>query len=175
MTLGSWFREYLYFPLGGSRVDTKARLYFNLFVVWFCTGFWHGASWNFILWGLFFLVFLIVEKTFFLPYLNKGKVWPHIYVLFFLLISWAVFAVTDLAQLGVLLRKMFSLSAGMDWLYYLRNYVVTFVVAILFSTPLPCKIKDYTVVNLLLMGVVLVASVAYLVDATYNPFLYFRF
>ncbi len=179
MTLGSWFREYLYFPLGGSRVDTKARLYFNLFAVWFCTGFWHGASWNFILWGLFFLIFLILEKTFLFPYLDKGKGWPHIYVLFFLLISWAIFAVTDLAQLGVLLRKMFSLSAGMDWIYYLRNYVVTFVVAILFSTPLPwklyCKVKDHTVVNLLLMGGVLVASVAYLVDATYNPFLYFRF
>lgn len=179
MTLGSWFREYLYFPLGGSRVDTKARLYFNLFVVWFCTGFWHGASWNFILWGLFFLVFLILEKTFLYPYLNKGKVWPHIYVLFFLLISWAVFAVTDLTQLGVLLRKMFSLSSGMDWMYYLRNYAATFGVAVLFSTPLPwklyCRVKDHTMVNLLFMGGVLAASVAYLVDATYNPFLYFRF
>jgi len=179
MTLGSWFREYLYFPLGGSRVNSKARLYFNLFVVWFCTGFWHGASWNFILWGLFFLVFLIMEKTFLLPYLKKGKVWPHVYVLFFLVISWAVFAVTDLSQLGVLLRKMFSLSAGMDWMYYLRNYAVTFGVAILFSTPLPwklyCKVKDIKVVNLVLMGGVLVMSVAYLVDATYNPFLYFRF
>ena len=179
MTLGSWFREYLYFPLGGSRVDSKARLYFNLFVVWFCTGFWHGASWNFILWGLFFLVFLVIEKTFLLPYLKKGKVLPHIYVLFFLLISWAIFAVTDLSQLGVLLRKMFSLSAGMDWMYYLRNYAVTFCVAILFSTPLPwkiyCKVKDITAVNLVLMGGVLVMSVAYLVDATYNPFLYFRF
>ena len=179
MTLGSWFREYLYFPLGGSRVDSKIRLYFNLFVVWFCTGFWHGASWNFILWGLFFLVFLIIEKSFLLPYLDKGKVWPHVYVLFFLLISWVIFAVTDLSQLGIILGRMFSFSAGTDWVYYLRNYAVTFAVAILFSTPLPwklyCKVKDCTAVNLVLMGGVLVLSVAYLVDATYNPFLYFRF
>ena len=179
MTLGSWFREYLYFPLGGSRVNSKMRLYFNLFVVWFCTGFWHGANWNFILWGLFFLVFLIIEKTFLLPYLDKGKVWPHVYVLFFLLISWVIFAVTDLSQLGIILGRMFSFSAGTDWVYYLRNYAVTFAVAILFSTPLPwklyCKVKDCTAVNLVLMGGVLVLSVAYLVDATYNPFLYFRF
>ncbi len=179
MTLGSWFREYLYFPLGGSRVDSPMRLYFNLFVVWFCTGFWHGASWNFILWGLFFLVFLILEKSFLLPHLNRGKVWPHVYVLFFLLVSWAIFAVTDLSQLGALLQRMFSPAAGMDWMYYLRNYAVTFVVAILFSTPLPwrlySRVKDNAAVSLACMGAVLAASVAYLVDASYNPFLYFRF
>ena len=112
-------------------------------------------------------------------YLDKGKVWPHVYVLFFLLISWVIFAVTDLSQLGIILGRMFSFSAGTDWVYYLRNYAVTFAVAILFSTPLPwklyCKVKDCTAVNLVLMGGVLVLSVAYLVDATYNPFLYFRF
>ena len=155
------------------------RLYFNLFVVWFCTGFWHGASWNFILWGLFFLVFLILEKSFLLPHLNRGKVWPHVYVLFFLLVSWAIFAVTDLSQLGALLQRMFSPAAGMDWMYYLRNYAVTFVVAILFSTPLPwrlySRVKDNAAVSLACMGAVLAASVAYLVDASYNPFLYFRF
>jgi alginate O-acetyltransferase complex protein AlgI len=182
MTLGSWFREYLYFPLGGSRVS-KPRLYFNLFVVWFCTGFWHGASWNFILWGLFFLVFLILEKTFLLPHLNRSRVLSHIYVLFFLLISWAIFAVTDFTQLGILLQRMFGIgvsaaSAG-DWVYYLRNYAVTFIVGILFSTPLPwnlwCKVRKHQAVNLIVLGGILLVSVAYLVDATYNPFLYFRF
>jgi len=182
MTLGSWFREYLYFPLGGSRCSMP-RMYFNLFVVWFCTGFWHGASWNFVLWGLFFLVFLIIEKTFLLPHLNKSKVLSHVYVLFFLLISWAIFAVTDFSQLGILLQRMFGIgvsaaSAG-DWIYYLRNYAVTFIVGILFSTPLPwkcwCKLRKYQAVNLIVLGGILVVSVAYLVDATYNPFLYFRF
>lgn len=182
MTLGSWFREYLYFPLGGSRVSMP-RMYFNLFVVWFCTGFWHGASWNFILWGLFFLVFLIIEKTFLLPHLNKSKILSHFYVIFFLLISWAIFAVTDFSQLGILLQRMFGIgtaaaSAG-DWIYYLRNYAVTFLIGILFSTPLPwkcyCKLKNNKIINLLILGGILVVSVAYLVDATYNPFLYFRF
>ena len=182
MTLGSWFREYLYFPLGGSRVSMP-RMYFNLFVVWFCTGFWHGASWNFILWGLYFLVFLIIEKTFLLPTLNKSKVLAHVYVLFFLLISWAIFAVTDFSQLGILLQRMFGIgvsaaSAG-DWIYYLRNYAVTFIVGILFSTPFPwnlwCRLRKNQAVNLIVLGSILVVSVAYLVDATYNPFLYFRF
>ena len=195
ITMGTWFKDYIFYPISickpmqkiskfsrshlGKKIGMRLPVYLSSFVVWFATGFWHGASWNFILWGLFFLVFLVIEKTFLLPYLKKGKVLPHIYVLFFLLISWAIFAVTDLSQLGVLLRKMFSLSAGMDWMYYLRNYAVTFCVAILFSTPLPwkiyCKVKDITAVNLVLMGGVLVMSVAYLVDATYNPFLYFRF
>ena len=83
MTLGGWFREYVYIPLGGNRCS-KARNYFNIFVVWAATGFWHGASWNFVLWGLFFFVFLVLEKAFLLKHLEKGKFWPHIYVLFFL-------------------------------------------------------------------------------------------
>ena len=182
MTLGSWFREYLYFPLGGSRVKLP-RLYFNLFVVWFCTGFWHGASWNFVLWGLYFLVFLILEKTFLLPHLQKSRVLSHIYVLFFLMISWSIFAVTDFGQLGILLQRMFGIgvaqSAAGNWIYYLRNYIVTFLIGILFSTPLPwkcyLKIKKYKAAELVILGVILVVSVAYLVDATYNPFLYFRF
>ena len=182
ISLGTFFRDYVYIPLGGNR-GTRLRVVFNTLVVWLLTGLWHGASWNFVLWGLFFLVFLILEKTFLLPYLNKSKVLSHVYVLFFLMISWAIFAVTDFSQLGILLQRMFGFgvtaaSAG-DWLYYLRNYAVTFLVGILFSTPLPwkcyCKVRNNRAVNLLILGGILVISVAYLVDATYNPFLYFRF
>ncbi len=179
MTLGSWFREYLYIPLGGNRVSAP-RWYFNMFVVWFCTGFWHGADWNFILWGLFFLGFLLLEKKFLLSRLEKSQVFSRIYVLFFLCISWALFSVTDLTQLGVLLAKMFSFTGGSDWLYYLRNYLVTFVLGAVLSTPVIytryVKVKTkLPAIRFVVVGVILVSSVAYLVDASYNPFLYFRF
>lgn len=178
ITLSSWFREYIYIPLGGNRVS-KPRMYLNLFLVWAATGFWHGASWNFILWGLFFFVFLVLEKAFLLQHLERSKVLSRVYVLFLLLLGWALFAVTDMSQLGQLYTTMFSFKGGVDWLYYLRNYAVTIVVACICSTPLierlyrkiqRVKWLDYTVLILLFL-----LCVAYLVDATYNPFLYFRF
>lgn len=178
MTLGSWFREYVYIPLGGNRVS-KGRMYFNLFVVWAATGFWHGASWNFVLWGLFFFVILVLEKRFYLEKLNQSRVFSHLYVIFLLIISWALFAITDLSQLAVFIGKLFSFTGGADWVYYLRNYGITFAAAALFSTPLAerlyNKIKKHQALNLAVLGLILVISVAYLVDATYNPFLYFRF
>ncbi len=178
MTLGSWFREYVYIPLGGNRKG-KARMYLNLFIVWAATGFWHGASWNFLLWGVFFAVLLIVEKAWLLPYLNRGRVWPHIYAIALLLISWAIFAVTDLSQLGVFFQKLFAFDGGVDWVYYLRGYLITIAVAIFCSTPavekLYQKFKDVEWIDICVLALILVLSVAYLVDATYNPFLYFRF
>ena len=179
MTLGSWFREYLYIPLGGNRVS-KPRLYFNLFVVWAATGLWHGASWNFVLWGLFFFVFLVLEKTFLKPILERHHVAAHIYVCLLLPLSWALFAITDFQQLGIFFQQLFAFQGGQDWLYYLRNYGVTFLAAIFFSTPVIKKwyenyLCHHPWLKTLLLGGVLVLSVAYLVDATYNPFLYFRF
>lgn len=178
MTLGSWFREYVYIPLGGNRKG-KARMYVNLFIVWSLTGFWHGAAWNFMLWGVMFAIMLIVEKAWLLKYLEKGKIWPHIYTLFFLLLSWALFKITDLSQLGVFLQKLFAFDGGADWMYYLRGYAVTLVAAIFCSTPLVERIynkfKNITWVHIPVLGLILVASVAYLVDATYNPFLYWNF
>ena len=178
MTLGGWFREYVYIPLGGNRCS-KARNIFNIFVVWAATGFWHGASWNFVLWGLFFFLFLMIEKTFLLKHLEKGRVWPHVYVLFFLILSWALFAITDFSQLGLFLTKLFAFDGGNDWIYYLKNYLISFAIAAFCSVPLVEKIyqkvEKYTFVKILILGVILIVSVAYLVDATYNPFLYFRF
>jgi alginate O-acetyltransferase complex protein AlgI len=177
MTLSSWFREYVYIPLGGNRKG-KARMYFNLFVVWACTGFWHGANWNFIFWGLFFFVFLAIEKAGFSNFLDKHRIFSHVYVLFLLLISWSLFAITDLGQLGTFFTKLFSFSGGMDWLYYLRNYAVTIVIACFLSTPLIAKVFSKVDVNWIKNAIYLLIfllSVAYLVDATYNPFLYFRF
>ena len=178
MTLGSWFREYLYIPLGGNRVS-KSRLYFNLFVVWAATGFWHGASWNFIFWGLFFFVFLVIERMGFKQVLERHSAFSHVYVIFFLLLSWALFAVTDLGMLGDLFTRMFVPVGGVDWIYYLRNYIVVFILGTVLSTPalkgLYLRLEKNNVFCLVFFGAIFLASTAYLVDATYNPFLYFRF
>ena len=178
MTLGSWFREYLYIPLGGNRVS-KSRLYFNLFVVWAATGFWHGASWNFIFWGLFFFVFLVIERMGFKQVLERHSAFSHVYVIFFLLLSWALFAGTDLGMLGELFTRMFVPVGGVDWIYYLRNYIVVFILGTVLSTPalkgLYLRLEKNNVFCLIFFGAIFLASTAYLVDATYNPFLYFRF
>ncbi len=178
MTLGSWFREYLYIPLGGNRVS-RPRLYFNLFVVWAATGFWHGASWNFIFWGLFFFVFLVIERMGFKQVLERHSAFSHVYVIFFLLLSWALFAVTDLGMLGDLFTRMFVPVGGVDWIYYLRNYIVVFILGTVLSPPalkgLYLRLEKNNVFCLIFFGAIFLASTAYLVDATYNPFLYFRF
>ncbi len=179
MTLGSWFREYLYIPLGGNRCG-KYRQIFNIFVVWAATGFWHGASWNFVLWGLFFFVLLILEKNFYLGFLEKHKIISRIYIIPLLLISWTLFAITDFTKLGTFFTTMFVPNTSMDWVYYLRNYGFVMLICIVFCTPLIENfIKKLTgklsVVKYAMLTAVLVLSVAYLVDATYNPFLYFRF
>ena len=178
ITLSSWFKEYVYIPLGGNRVSSPRR-YFNIFVVWLATGFWHGASWNFILWGLFFFVFLVIEKAFLLKKLEKYRVFSHVYVLFLLVLSWALFAVTDMSKLSELYKTMFSFTGGIDWIYYLRNYIITFIVACILSTPLIEKIYNKVskikIVDYIILASIFLMSVAYLVDATYNPFLYFRF
>ena len=178
MTLGAWFREYLYIPLGGNRVS-KPRLYFNLFVVWAATGFWHGASWNFVFWGLFFFVTQVVERMGFRQFLERHRIFSHVYVIFFLLLSWALFAVTDLGMLGDLFTRMFVPVGGVDWIYYLRNYIVVFILGTVLSTPalkgLYLRLEKNNVFCLIFFGAIFLASTAYLVDATYNPFLYFRF
>ena len=185
ISLGSWFREYMYIPLGGNRVS-KPRLFFNLLVVWAATGIWHGASWNFLLWGLFFAVMLIIEKTFLLNLLKKTPaVVQHVYTLFFLLVSWALFAVEDFGQMGVYLAAMFGSAGGglADSAagYYLRSYLPMLLVAAVASTPLAVRVWEKIpekavklVLPILLLGGLTVCT-AYLVDATYNPFLYFRF
>ena len=178
MTLGSWFREYVYIPLGGNRKGA-ARQYFNILVVWATTGLWHGASWNFVLWGLYFALFLCIEKAFLLKKLEKSRVLSHVYLLVLVLISWALFAITDFALLGQFFTRLFGGYAGSDWIYYLRNYGITFILGFLFSTPILRKVRDKLGENHLLVtvfcAVVFLMSVAYLVDSTYNPFLYFRF
>ncbi|MBP1577068.1 MAG: MBOAT family protein [Oscillospiraceae bacterium] len=179
MTLGSWFKSYLYFPLGGSRCS-KRRNFFNLFVVWAATGLWHGASWNFVIWGLYFFVLLMLEKGVILKFLNAHPVISRIYMIPLIMISWAIFALTDFSQMGLFFSRLFAFDMSGDWLYFLQNYGITFLLGILFATPAlkkPFEKLDERCqwASLAIYAVLLVFSVAYLVDATYNPFLYFRF
>ncbi|MDY2802702.1 MAG: MBOAT family O-acyltransferase, partial [Limosilactobacillus sp.] len=184
ISLGTWFREYVYIPMGGNRVS-RGRLFFNLMVVWGLTGIWHGASWNFLLWGLYFGVLLILEKGGLLKVLEKlPTVVRHLYTLFLVLISWTIFAIEDLGRLGGYLKTMFGLGAGAADPaagYYARSFGPVFLIACLAATPLakqlweklPKQARAILLPVLLLAGLVL--CTAYLVDATYNPFLYFRF
>ena len=184
ISLGSWFREYLYIPLGGNRVS-KGRLVFNMLIVWAATGIWHGASWNFLLWGLFYCALLIFEKFWFSKVLDKAPRWVgHVYGLFIILVGWAIFAVEDLGALGQYLKAMFGFGAGLydaSFLYYLRNYLPILIIAAVASTPLVKNLwsrlnsKVWKVALPVLLCAGLILATAYLVDGTYNPFLYFRF
>ena len=184
ISLGSWFREYLYIPMGGNRVS-KPRLFFNLFVVWAATGIWHGASWNFLVWGLYFAVLVILEKAFLGKLLEKlPAAIQHIYTLFLVLVSWAIFAVEDFGHLGAYLAAMFGLGGGLtndNVSYYFFSFLPMLIIGCVAATPLAAKLwaKLPTKVVKVILPVVLLAglifSTAYLVDATYNPFLYFRF
>lgn len=177
ITLSTWFREYVYIPIGGNRKG-KFRTYVNLFIVWTLTGFWHGADWNFILWGLFFFVILSIEKLFLTDFLNNHKVIAHIYTKLLLMLSWMIFAITNLKELGVFFKALFSFKFDTDVLFYLRNYGVVLALGILLSTPIFAGIYNKNKnrpLGIVFALIVLIASVAYLADASYNPFLYFRF
>lgn len=177
MTLSGWFREYVYIPLGGNRKGT-VRTYVNLLIVWTLTGFWHGADWNFVLWGLFFFVILTIEKLFLKNFLDHHPVIASVYAKLLIAFSWMLFAITDFHEIGVFFGRLFSFTAGEDALYYLRNYGVVLIIGVILSTPLLSglyeKIKN-RIPGIILSMLLLFASVAYLADAGYNPFLYFRF
>ena len=187
ISLSTWFREYVYIPLGGNRKG-KLRQYRNIAVVWLLTGFWHGASWNFLLWGAYFAVLLIVEKLFLYKWLQKAPaVLAHIYTMFFVCISWLIFYFTDLGEGLTCLKAMFGVGvssfATPTVVYDLLRYLPLLAVCVLAATPLPKRIFDalknrfvtmrYAQV-LLLAGAFLVIT-AYLVDSTFSPFLYYRF
>lgn len=189
MTLGGWFRDYVYIPMGGSRVG-KGRLVFNLLVVWSLTGLWHGASMNFVVWGLFFGVLLIIEKLFALDYIQRAKGVNHIYVIVATVVSFVIFSHDTLGQAGDMLKSMFGLGGislmTEESLYYIASYGFTLFVAILGATPLVKKIavramaaadkyKLDTVLESVVLAFILILSTAHIVDGSFNPFLYFRF
>ena len=187
MSLGTWFRDYVYIPLGGNRVS-KIKWFRNIFVVWFLTGFWHGAAWNFIVWGLYFAVLLLLEKLWLMKYLKKSKVLRHVYVMLLVVISFVIFNATDMGEAARYIASMFGFgnlpAFSAEWLYYLRSYAVVIILAIIGATPLPKRIaaklseKNEKLFNIaepvVLIGMMLVIT-AYLVDGSFEAFLYFRF
>ncbi len=189
ISLSTWFREYLYIPLGGNRRGKGMQIR-NLLIVWCLTGFWHGAGWNFIAWGLYFAAILILEKLFLERFLQKlPRIFAHFYTLFLVVISWILFAFNGaLSNALRYIKALFSSPLYSNQsLYYLLGYGVLFAICAIASTNLPKKVFDsvenrlkerpvfHTILSLVLMISGFLLCVAYLVDSTYNPFLYFQF
>ena len=189
ISLGSWFRDYLYIPLGGNRKG-RARQLLNILLVWLATGLWHGAAWNFVLWGLFFAVLLAAEKLWYGHGLEKTRLLKHLYMLPLLAVSFVLFHAADLPAAGQQIAALFGFgglpASGVESLYYLRSYAVVLVIALLGATPLPAKavqrLRDTSAGSAVLsvaepvaLVLLLAACTAYLVDGSFNPFLYFRF
>ncbi len=192
MSLGTWFRDYVYIPLGGNRVGAKRQI-FNIFVVWMLTGFWHGAEWNFIIWGLLFAVLLIIEKLWLYKKMQAAKGWNHIYMLLIAAISFVIFNAANTGQMISDLKNMFFMGesmknglVGTECLYYLKSYGLILLISIIGATSVPknyyLKLKESALISKLLavaepvvlLGILLL-STAYLIDGSFNPFLYFRF
>lgn len=190
MSLSSWFKDYVYIPLGGNREGLKKQIR-NILVVWLLTGLWHGASWNFVIWGLLFGVILIIEKVFLGKYLEKCPNFvKRIYVLFIVMISFIIFNAENMRNAWENIIGLLGLNGesfvNPYTIYYLKSYLIILVVAIIGATPL---IKDITlklkknakanrIINVLeplCIVLILLVVTAYLVDNSYNPFLYFRF
>ncbi|MBQ0125994.1 MAG: MBOAT family protein [Clostridiales bacterium] len=188
MTLGRWFRDYLYIPLGGNRVST-ARWIFNIFTVWLCTGLWHGAAWNFVLWGLYFGVLIVFEKLFLSKILSKiPKVFSHIYLLLAVIFGFVIFDASSLGEAITRLSYMFGGGGVPLWSfetgYYLRSYVPVLIIGAIGATPLiknvVCRVSRLcggalNVIKPASVLIIMVLCTAYLVDGSFNPFLYFRF
>ena len=187
MTLSGWFRDYIYIPMGGNRVKT-ARFIFNIMVVWMMTGFWHGADWNFMLWGGYFGLVLLIEKFFLGKILEKApKPLRHIYVMLIVFISWAFFDAASFNEAFSVIGRMFGIGAGSfagrEAVYYLRSYTIPFIIGIIGITPVmkhtAAKISasktNMTILEPLVLLIILIASTAAMVDGSFNPFIYFRF
>ncbi|MBQ6798481.1 MAG: MBOAT family protein [Oscillospiraceae bacterium] len=183
MSLGTWFRDYVYIPLGGSRCS-RIKWLRNILVVWALTGFWHGAAWNFILWGLLFAALLLMEK-----YVKLPKGISHVYLLLVVIFSFVLFGASDLRQFGADFAALLGLrglpAASTESLYYLRSFAVPLLVGILGSTPLPKQLAGklenklpvpaWNILRTTALLILLVLCTAYLADGSFNPFLYFRF
>lgn len=182
MSLGSWFRDYVYIPLGGNRVS-KGRYYLNILIVWGLTGLWHGGAWNFVIWGLYFAALLLIEKIWLLNYLKKSHVWKHIYLLLTVIIGFVLFDATSMTQVLQNISSMFGFGnipiISAETIYYLKSYMILFVTGMIGATPLTKKIAQkyeiFKYAEPVVLLVLLIISTAFLVDGSFNPFLYFRF
>ncbi len=189
ISLSTWFRDYVYIPLGGSRVG-KFRNYLNILIVWMITGLWHGASWNFVFWGLYFACFLVIEKIFLLSFLKKHKLLGLFYTNILVVISFVIFNQTTVSGIYKFLTSMFGLQhlpfSNLETIYYLKNYFIVFIVSILCSTPIIRYFiqklnqnkmihKIFEIVEPIIYISLLLLCTSYIIDESYNPFLYFRF
>lgn len=189
ISLSTWFRDYVYIPLGGSRVG-KFRNYLNILIVWMITGLWHGASWNFVFWGLYFACFLVIEKILLLSFLKKHKLLGLFYTNILVVISFVIFNQTTVSGIYKFLTSMFGLQhlpfSNLETIYYLKNYFIVFIVSILCSTPIIRYFiqklnqnkmihKIFEIVEPIIYISLLLLCTSYIIDESYNPFLYFRF
>ena len=186
MSLGTWFRDYIYFPMGGNRVS-KIKWIRNIMVVWLLTGLWHGAAWNFIIWGLYFGILLMIEKLFLKKGLEKlPKILSHIYVLFIVMLSFIIFSGTTTTQIFKNLGGIVGIGTDAlftkESLYYLKSFSVVLILGIIGATRLPKTLATNTkfakitnVIEPIFLALILVLSTSYIIDSTFNPFLYFRF
>lgn len=189
ISLGTWFREYVYIPLGGNRKGVPRQI-FNMAVVWLATGIWHGASWNFLIWGIYYFVLLLIEKLFLLKFLKKHPIFAHCYTVLLVLFGWSFFAFDSMGQALPFIQNLFGVGVPLInrfSLYALLSNGVILVIAAIGSTDLPAKITNRwlagkakhpltkTVIVTVVILLLFLLCVAYLVDGTYNPFLYFRF
>ena len=189
ISLGMWFRDYVYIPMGGNKVG-NGRLLLNIFTVWFLTGFWHGAEWNFIIWGLYFAVLLLIEKIFLKKILSKHKVLSHIYLLFFVAVSFAIFSANGLSEAIMCVGGMFGAGnlplVSMSGIYALRSYSALLVISVIGATPFAVKTierlsknkighKVFDILEIPVLAALLFIATAFLADGSFNPFLYFRF
>ncbi len=185
ISLSTWFKDYVYIPLGGNRVG-EVRRYVNIFIVWMLTGFWHGAHWNFILWGVYYAIFLIIEKKFLLSFLKKHKIFSHVYTVIVVVLGFVIFNETDLSVLVSTFKSLLFLNqlplTNLSTMYYFNNYMGVFVISMILCTPVIRYINNKFKINEKLKifeGIVYLALfvviTAYIVDASFNPFLYFRF
>ena len=189
ISLGSWFRDYVYIPLGGNRRGIGRQL-FNILVVWMLTGLWHGAAWNFVLWGVFYALLLTAEKLGLKKALDNHGTLGHVYVLLAVLLGFVLFNADSLGQAAQDIAGMFAFGKlplfSAEAVYYLRSYGVVLLLAVIGATPLPKRViaalsenrkltRSWNVLEPLLLTGLLLVVTAYLVDGSFNPFLYFRF
>ena len=178
ISLSTWFKDYVYIPLGGSKKGIK-RTIINLLIVWMLTGIWHGADYNFVLWGLYYGVLLIIEKFVLKKFIDKlPQFIKHIYTIFFILIGWVIFSICDINNLLLYIKKLFDFSNILDnnFLYYISNYGIVLLIGIILSIKI--NIKENKITNILKPIVYIglfIITISFIVSDTYNPFLYFRF
>ena len=189
ISLSSFLRDYVYIPLGGNKTGQLKQIR-NIFVVWFLTGFWHGAAWNFIIWGLYFGIILIIEKKFLLEFLKKHKVFSHFYTMILIIISFTIFNANNFTEVISFMKNMFGFTKlpfiNKETIYYFKSYLSIIIISIIASTPLMKNIclklkenknteKIMNILEIIFIFTILIVVTAFLIDSSFNPFLYFRF